>query len=77
MPEGDDGRILPRFHPLRVLNSKSQARPHRSSPHRPFGLPINLASMSDACDVDDPLIIIDQVNNAIVTNPYSIPFYAL
>jgi hypothetical protein len=33
--------------------------------------------MSDACNIDDSLIIIDQVNNAIVANPYSIPFYAL
>jgi hypothetical protein len=33
--------------------------------------------MSDARNIDDPLVIIDEVNNAIVADPYSIPFYAL
>jgi hypothetical protein len=39
-----------------------------------FRLSINLASMRDACNVDNPLIIVDQAHNAIVANPYPITF---
>jgi len=33
--------------------------------------------MSDTSNIDGPLVVIDDVNNAIVANPYSIAFYSL